>query len=323
MSIELINPFTRSPLQAFPDKLIDSEGITFPFQNGAYRLVQDQNYTDNFGFQWNRFEKTQIDRFQKDSTQSYDRFFSATGWNTQDLTGKNILEVGSGAGRFSQIILQHTAANLFSVDYSNAVEANYRNNGPHPRLTLFQTSIYELPFKPGQFDKVFCFGVLQHTPDFKRSIKALVSMVRPGGELVVDFYPISGWYTKIHSKYLLRPFISQMSSARLLSMIESNVDWLISTYNFFERMGIGKFVNRFLPVCDIKSTIPHGLDSIALREWVILDTFDMFSPTYDHPQRSTTVASWFTEFAMRDVNAAIIKYGDGNTVTVVKGKKAN
>jgi len=33
---------------------------------------------------------------------------------------------------------------------------------------LFQASIYELPFAPRQFDKVFCFGVLQHTPDFKK-----------------------------------------------------------------------------------------------------------------------------------------------------------
>jgi cyclopropane fatty-acyl-phospholipid synthase-like methyltransferase len=88
------------------------------------------------------------------------RFFAETNWDKEDLTGKNILEVGSGAGRFTQIILDHTNANLYSVDYSNAVEANYKNNGPHQRLQLFQASIYEMPFAKAQFDKVICIGVL-------------------------------------------------------------------------------------------------------------------------------------------------------------------
>jgi SAM-dependent methyltransferase len=321
MTIQLINPFTGSPLKILPDKLLDGNGVAFPLQQGAYRIVAAENYSDNFGFQWNKFAKTQIDRFQQGSTQSHDRFFAVTGWDKENLTGKNILEVGSGAGRFSQIVLQQTQANLFSVDYSNAVEANYRNNGPHERLKLFQASIYELPFKPGQFDKVFCFGVLQHTPDFKRSVKALVDMVAPGGELIVDFYPITGWYTKIHSKYLLRPFTRNMKSERLLSLIETNVDWLIGAYNFFDRIGAGKVINRFLPVCDINSTIPPGLDKSTLREWVILDTFDMFSPAYDQPQRMKTVKNWFEEFNMSNVEASVIKYGNGNSVTMVRGTK--
>ncbi len=87
MSIELINPFTRSPLRALSDKLIDQDGVIFPLRSGAYRLVQDENYSVNFGFQWNRFAKTQIDRFQQDSNQSYERFFSVTGWENENLDG--------------------------------------------------------------------------------------------------------------------------------------------------------------------------------------------------------------------------------------------
>ena len=321
MSIQLINPLTRSPLEEVSGKLIDQDGVVFPLQNGAFRLVTDENYSVNFGFQWNKFAKTQIDRIQYGINQSYERFFSVTRWDKEDLNGKNVLEVGSGAGRFSQIVLEHTSANLFSVDYSNAVEANLKNNGPNDRLTLLQASIYSLPFKPSQFDKVFCFGVLQHTPDFKLSVKSLVEMVKPGGELIVDFYPITGWHTKIHSKYLLRPFTKKMKSENLLARIETNVNWLIAAYKFFDRMGIGKLINRFLPICDIKSTIPRGLSKAALREWVILDTFDMFSPAYDNPQRATTVARWFEEFGMLHVKSAMVKYGDGNSVSVVRGIK--
>ncbi|RZL40985.1 MAG: class I SAM-dependent methyltransferase, partial [Pedobacter sp.] len=96
-----------------------------------------------------------------------------------------------------------------------------------PRLKIFQASIYELPFEKESFDKVFCFGVLQHTPDFNKSVQCLIEMVKPGGELVVDFYPIKGWWTKIHAKYFLRPITKRMDQKKLLKLIENNVDLMI------------------------------------------------------------------------------------------------
>jgi 2-polyprenyl-3-methyl-5-hydroxy-6-metoxy-1,4-benzoquinol methylase len=319
--IKLINPLNGKPLLSAGDELRDDEGNTFKWVKGAYRMVTDENYTDNFGFQWNKFAKTQLDRFQISSDQSKDRFFSVTGWHRVDLNKKKILEVGSGAGRFTQIVLQNTKADIYSVDYSNAVEANFKNNGPEKRLHLFQASIYDLPFAPAQFDKVFCFGVLQHTPDFQRSVACLAAMVKPGGELIIDFYPIKGWYTKIHSKYLLRPLSRKMSHSKLLSLIESNANWLINLYRFLDRIGIGKIANRFLPICDIKTTVPHSLDKNSLREWVILDTFDMFSPAYDNPQRMNTVVAWLQAMNMKQVRGEIVKYGDGNEVYAVKAIK--
>jgi len=317
--IKLINPFNHKPLVPREEGWEDEDGNYFPLEKGAYRFVQGLTYAENFGFQWNKFENTQIDRFHQNVAQSRERLFSVTGWDKEDLSQRNVLEVGSGAGRFSQVVLQHTKANLYSVDYSNAVEANFHNNGPNGRLHLFQANIYELPFAPGQFDKVFCFGVLQHTPDVKRTVGCLVEMVRPGGELIIDFYPVRGWHTKIQAKYLLRPFTRKMDHQKLLAWIERHANRLISSYRFFDAIGFGRIVNRFLPVCDIKRTIPHQLDKATLREWVILDTFDMFSPAHDHPQRLQTVIRWFEELGMVDVTGSVIRYGEGNDVTAVRG----
>jgi len=322
MNILLVDPFTQSTLTPMPDGLGDGSNLKFPFIRGAYRVTGDSdNYTDNFGFQWNKFAKTQIDRNTVASTQSYTRFFAETSWDKEDLTGKNVLEVGSGAGRFSQVVLDHTNATLYSVDYSNAVEANFLNNGHHgDRLKLFQASIYDLPFKPGSFDKVFCLGVLQHTPDFKKSLESLISMLKPGGELVVDFYAIRGWWTKIHSKYILRPFTKGMSNEKLLARIENNIDWLIKAYYLFDKLGVGRIANRFLPICDIKNTLPAGLTKAELREWCILDTFDMFSPQYDQPQKISTVKKWVEEFGLKQVFAGKISF-DKAKAAVVKGIK--
>ncbi len=320
MAIQLINPVNGKLLTNENGALKDNEGNIFYFRKGAWRFVSDSNYTDNFGFQWNKFQKTQIDRFTEGLNQSAQRFFAVTKWDKEELNNKNILEVGSGAGRFTRVVLESTEATLYSVDYSNAVEANAGNNA-HERLHLFQSSIYNLPFVPHQFDKVFCFGVLQHTPDVEKSVKALINMVKPGGELVVDFYPVRGWYTKIHAKYLFRPFTTSMNSETLLSRIQSNADRLIRAYKFFYKVGLGNIVNRFLPVCDIVNTIPEGLDDETLREWVILDTFDMFSPEYDQPQRLSTVMKWFLENEMVNVEGKVLSYGKSNSVTFVRGIK--
>lgn len=294
--ISLINPFNQKELRKEGDKYTDGTGRYFPIVNGVLRIVTEENYAKSFGFQWNLFRQTQIDRERNDAF-TEKRFFKQANWKPEEISGKDILEVGCGAGRFSQVILDHTNANLYSIDYSDAVTANYENNKHHSgRFHLFQASIYEMPFPDNSFDKVFCFGVLQHTPDFKKSVQALISKAKPGAEIAVDFYPVKGWWTKIHSKYILRPFTKKMENEKLLKLITKNINWLIKAHFFFNRIKVGKIVNRFLPLCDITGTFPNNLTPEQLREWAILDTFDMFSPQHDHPQRIATVAKWFKEF---------------------------
>jgi SAM-dependent methyltransferase len=320
MPIELIDPVEKKPLYASRDGLVNENKIIFPIVKGAYRIVQEDNYTENFGYQWNKFVGTQVDKNSELSV-SKTRFFAESQWDKEDLTNKNILEVGSGAGRFSQVVLDYTKGNLYSVDYSNAVEANYKNNGPNERLHLFQASIYEMPFAPSQFDKVFCFGVLQHTPDVELSVKTLIDMVKPGGELVVDFYPIKGWWTKVHAKYIFRPYTKKLSHEKLYKKIDRNIDWLIKIYQFFSKIGIGKMTNRFLPICDIDGTLPKNLTKEQLREWCVLDTFDMFSPQYDQPQKLNTVVGWFNKYGMKNVEGKFIYY-ENFSAPVVRGIKS-
>jgi 2-polyprenyl-3-methyl-5-hydroxy-6-metoxy-1,4-benzoquinol methylase len=319
MNIQLVNPFNKNLLSLAAEGLVENCALIFPKKNGAYRIVSDNNYTENFGYQWNKFVGTQVDKASKLQI-SKTRFFAETNWDKEDLTGKNILEVGSGAGRFTQILLDHTNANVYSVDYSNAVEANFQNNGPNERLQLFQASIYEMPFAKAQFDKVLCLGVLQHTPDFEQSVKALIEMVKPGGQLVVDFYGVNGFWTKLHAKYMYRPFTKKMTHEKLYSLIENNIDWMIKTSLFFSKIGLGKIFNRFIPICDIEGTLPTDVPYQQLREWCVLDTFDMFSPEYDNPQKIKTVSSWFKKYGMDDVWGGKIGY-ENCIASVVKGTK--
>jgi len=321
--MKFINPFKINESLFLKENSLVTENNTPVFNkiNSVYRILQTQdNYTNNFGFQWNKFTKTQIDNQNSNLTLSKSRFFAQTHWDKEDLIGKDILEVGSGAGRFSQIVLDYTNANLYSIDYSNAVEANYKNNGHHgDRLYLFQASIYEMPFEPSQFDKVFCFGVLQHTPDVEKSISSLISMAKPGAEVIIDFYPIKGWWTKLHAKYIFRPITKKWTNEKLLQKIEKNVNWMIILSARLQKIKLG-FLRRFIPIVDIYGTLPKNLSPQELKEWCILDTFDMFSPQYDQPQKIKTITKIFEKYGMVSVWGGFAN-NSGFKSAVVKGIK--
>lgn len=322
MAVSIINPKTLRPLVPVGNMLDDMAGNKFPIIDGIPRIAELENYADSFGIQWNKFAKTQIDRDGDGLDMSRKRFFGETHWDLEDLRGKDILEVGSGAGRFTRVVLEFTNGNLYSVDYSNAVVANFQNNGhiSPERFHLFQASIYEMPFPNDAFDKVFCLGVLQHTPDFEASVKVLIDKTKPGGEIVIDFYQIKGWWTKLHAKYLLRSLTTKMSHEALLEIIDRNIDWLIKAHFGLHRVGLG-LLTRFLPVCNVKESFPRSLTYSELREWAILDTFDQYSPKHDHPQRLNDVAAMFERNGASVTFAGSEEWDSGMCSTVVRAVK--
>ena len=318
--VQLINPQNKQPLFQVGNNLADKDGHLFSLVNGVYRFVDSSGYSASFGYQWKKFKQIQLDKFSGQNI-TFNRFFTVTQWEKGALKNQDILEVGCGAGRFTQIVLDHTKANLYSLDYSDAAEANFENNGPNTRLKLFQASIYEMPFAENMFDKIFCFGVLQHTPDIKNSIESMYKLLKPGGELILDFYPYNGFWTKLNAKYLLRPFLKKMNHERLLTLIDKHADWMIALSSFFNKLKIGALINRFIPICDIPATLPKNLTPQERREWVKLDTFDMFSAQYDHPQKRETVEKYFQDLGMQNVVCKTILYNQNLKVTYCLGVK--
>ncbi|MBL8762879.1 MAG: class I SAM-dependent methyltransferase [Phycisphaerae bacterium] len=186
-----IDPETRVPLRLDQPSIVDGQvvsgalvdpsgGERFRIRNGIARFVPSTNYVQNFGLQWKIHSRTQLDS-HNGSTYSRDRWKEVSGWD-DDLRGKNILEAGSGAGRFTEV-LASTGADVYSFDFSEAVEANRENNGHFPNLNVFQADVYRIPLAKGSFDHVFCLGVIQHTPDPALTFQCLASMLKPGGRL--------------------------------------------------------------------------------------------------------------------------------------------
>jgi SAM-dependent methyltransferase len=315
MSFTYVHPQHQRPLASAADGLHDSvTGQLFPVVRGIPRFCSAVNYSESFGFQWHQFVRTQLDVYSG-ADHSQQRFYFETGWDPQELSHCSVLEVGSGAGRFSEVFLRTTTGVLHSVDYSSAVDANRCNNAAYgERLQLAQASIYELPFADNSFDKVFCLGVLQHTPSFSDSVAALISKVRVEGEIVVDFYPIKGWYTKLHSKYLLRPLTKRLSKPLLLMLIRLNIRWMLASFDLLCALRLGA-LTRFIPITDVRG-FPRSLSPTQRREWAVMDTFDAFSPEYDNPQRVQDVARMFSSRGCEVTHAGLVTYPAGSSMVV-------
>ncbi len=272
--------------------LISANGqYRYPVLKGIPRFVPESNYADNFGMQWNHFRQTQLDS-HSGLPISYERFWQATGWNQASMKDQWVLDAGCGAGRFAEVALR-AGAKVVALDYSSAVDACYTNLKHHPNLHVVQGDIYALPFAPKSFPFVYSLGVLQHTPDVAKAFASLPPMVRGAGHLCADFY-WKRFRTMMHAKYLFRPLTKRMAQPALFQFLER---WVPSMLAFSQSLGrvplVGRILKRIVPVADYTGRFP--LNDRQLKEWALLDTFDMLAPTYDNPQTAATVKKWFED----------------------------
>ncbi len=106
-----------------------------------------ENYASGFGLQWNTYRRTQLDSFTGIPI-SAERLKRIAGGTLEMFQGKTVLEAGCGAGRFTEIMLD-SGANVWAVDLSTAVDANYENCHNKPGYTVCQADILSLPFARG------------------------------------------------------------------------------------------------------------------------------------------------------------------------------
>jgi SAM-dependent methyltransferase len=266
------------------------------------RFVPANNYASSFGFEWLQHARTQYDSYTGAKV-SETRFFKETKWPRQ-LSGATILEVGSGSGRFTEQAAS-TGAMVVSLDYSIAVEANYQSNGNKPNVLIVQGDIYRMPLRENAFERVFCIGVLQHTPDVKKSFMLLPRYLKPGGCLTVDVYSrndsLRGRIGRLFTtKYLVRPITRRVPAPKLYCMVKSYVTFMWPLAQRINNIPqIGRWLHQRLLIADYRSV--YDLPEKILLEWAILDAFDMLSPRYDQPQTRETVQRWFDEAGMEEI----------------------
>ena len=305
--IKVCCPKHLGDLEGKGNHLVCTFGCEYPLVNNIIRFVKKDNYASSFGLQWKIFCKTQLDSYTglPISRIRLNRLLGGDG--PEILKGKKVLEVGCGAGRFSEVILE-SGAELHAVDLSEAVEANYRNCCNYPNYHVYQANLLELPFSPGQFDIVICIGVVQHTPDPEKTISSLCSQVRPGGMLVLDHY--SQAYSLTYSRRALRAILIRLPSdiAYRISKVIATSLWpfhrLLWKIRNLPVLGKLRFVFLQLsPVVDYHDSY-FALGPKLLREWAILDTHDTLTDVYKHLRSAEDIADHLQRCGMVGIQTA-------------------
>lgn len=285
------------------DSMNSECGHRYPIIRGIPRFVDAENYSDDFGAQWNMFPKTQLDSSTGlDITEA--RLARCLRGNLASLKGKKVLEAGSGAGRFTEVLLKYGAI-VHSFDFSNAVEANAKNNGDHENLVLAQADIRKIPFLKASYDFVICLGVVQHTPDSEESIKCLWEMVAPGGALVIDHYRWT-WRLALlppfgDSIILYRQLILRLPKKSRFKFVKAVTDfWFPWHWKFKDSLTMQRILRRVSPVRfyypDLKLR-----DRQMFYEWSLLDTHDSTTDFFKHLRKPSQIRKLLEGIGATDI----------------------
>lgn len=270
----------------------------YPIDKGIPRFVPSENYASSFGYQWNRFRSEQIDSLNG-MRQSELRLRTETAWDEAWMTGKWILDVGCGAGRFLEVASRTAGAEVVGVDISGAVEAAHETVAGRPNAHVVQASIFALPFRPGSFDGAYCIGVIQHTPDPEAAVRGLARVVKDGGRIALTAYERRR-FTMLYSKYWIRPFTRRLKQEHLLRLIKVAMPPLFLLSEVLFRIpGLGRGFQFVIPVANYVND-----PTMTMRQryqWAILDTFDMLAPAFDAPQREGDARKILAEEGVADV----------------------
>jgi SAM-dependent methyltransferase len=277
-------------------------GRRFPEVRGVARFVDEGNYADSFGYQWQRFQRTQLDHAARNLSET--DFARKTGLKPEDLKGKLVLDVGCGMGRFAEVVTRW-GARVVGIDLSAAAEVAAKNL--HDReFIAFQSDVFALPFAPGTFDAIYSMGVLHHTPDCEKAFKELPQYLKPGGTIAVWLYSgYNKWY-RFSDQY--RKITTRMSPAALHSFFRVAVPffyWLNRGLRAIPIIGkpLAGVIHHVFPV----NTHPDP-------EVRVLDTLDWYSPTYQSKHTYEQVFRWFESCQLEDLSVGEIPVG-------VRGKK--
>ncbi len=261
----------------------------FPVVRGLLRFVEPENYADSFGYQWQHFDRTQLDHAGRHLSEP--DFRRKTGLTPEDLKGKLVLDVGCGMGRFAEVA-SRWGARVVGIDLSAAAEVAARNLADR-EFVAFQADVFALPFAPESFDFIYSVGVLHHTPDCEKAFKSLPRYLKPGGSISVWLY--SGYNNWHRFSDIYRKLTSRMPPRLLLSILRV----MVPVFYWLDR-GLRKVPAMGRPAAGLVHHL-FPVNRNADPEHRVLDTFDWYSPKYQSKHTYEQVFRWFESCGLKDL----------------------
>jgi SAM-dependent methyltransferase len=112
-----------------------------------------------------------------------------------DVEGKDVLEVGSGAGQCSRWVRTH-GGRSYGLDLSHRQLQHSRRLDEQTRIAVPSVlgTATSLPFADATFDVVFCsFGALQFVSEIDLAVAETARVLRPGGRFAFSITHPTRW----------------------------------------------------------------------------------------------------------------------------------
>lgn len=209
----------------------------------------DSVTVESFGEEWLKYST-----FKKQEIRiAGDQYFDIV--DEKVYSGKNVLDVGCGTGRWSKYVADK-AAWVDAVDPSVAVISAAKLLAENDNVRISKAAVSNLPFPDHSYDLVFSLGVLHHIPDTMMAMDDCVKKVKYGGYfLVYLYYNLDNrgviFKSLFYLSNILRRFISKFSPKlkRIICDVLAVVLYLpfVSLSKIFYFFGVRKLLH-YIPL---------------------------------------------------------------------------
>ena len=168
-----------------------------------------------FGKNWESYARLVTDSQVQQATVSLQRLVGG------DLKGKRFVDVGCGSGLHSLAAVRLGAEEVVSLDIDPASVTTTRDllekHAPGARWSAREMSVFDLERNSlGRFDVVYSWGVLHHTGDLQRALRAAAGLVAPGGQFIFALYRRTRlcWFWKLEKRWYSAASAAAQARAR-------------------------------------------------------------------------------------------------------------
>ncbi len=156
--------------------------------------------------------------------------------------GGRCLEIGCGLGRGAHLLVKHMGFSevlAFDLEHSLVKYANRATPmGRESSVSFFVGDAQDLPASDGVFDAVVNFGIIHHVLDWRRCIREIARVLKPGGIFYFEeIYP--PLYANFISRHILRhPRNDRFYEGDFLNTLTDNGLMLLKGVKTGSRFGI-------------------------------------------------------------------------------------